>query len=135
LEHFICRAARFPIPFQRLKPFGENSLCALIQFGLFAGARWLCRHNLFLPSIFTHFNSNLSTPHFLSLREPESPTCFDPTLSLYLRYQSTHERSFHKAHALLTKIKAERKKTEQAAAREESTRQLGFVLQKRALLR
>jgi hypothetical protein len=81
-----------------------------------AQARWLVRRAISLQEL---------------CFESESPTCFDPTLSLYLRYQSTHERSFHKAHAMLKKIKAERKKTEQAAAREENTRQLGFVLQKR----
>jgi hypothetical protein len=59
------------------------------------------------------------------------PECIDPKLPLYLRYQVTHERAFHKAYAELQKIKAEREKTEMAAIRQLKTERLGFVLQKR----
>jgi hypothetical protein len=57
------------------------------------------------------------------------PECIDPKLPLYLRYQTTHERAFHKAYAALLKIKAEREKREMAAARQETAQELGFVSQ------
>jgi hypothetical protein len=44
-------------------------------------------------------------------------SCYDPTtgekqLALYLRYQTTHERGFHKAMNDLLKLRAEKRKTE-----------------------
>jgi flagellar hook-basal body complex protein FliE len=59
------------------------------------------------------------------------PECIDPKLPLYLRYQTTHERAFHKAYATLLKIKAEREKSQMASARQEAVDRLGFVSQKR----
>jgi hypothetical protein len=79
-------------------------------------ARWLVRRAMLLQQICFH---------------TDLPSCRDPQLALYLRYQSTHERAFHKAYAALLKIKADRQKNQIAAARQETDQQLGFVLQKR----
>jgi hypothetical protein len=43
-EHFIGWACVFPILFQRLQPFGEDSFSVVIQFRLWVGARWLGAH-------------------------------------------------------------------------------------------
>jgi hypothetical protein len=59
------------------------------------------------------------------------PEVIDPKLALYLRYQTTHERAFHKAYATLLKIKADREKSQMIAARQQSADELGFVSQKR----
>jgi hypothetical protein len=44
--------------------------------------------------------------------KPDLPTCDQPAdLALYLRYQTTHERAFHKALNDLLKLRAEKRKT------------------------
>ncbi len=79
-------------------------------------ARWLVRRSILLQELC--FDADI-------------PSVNDPNLALYLRYQTTHERSFQKAYAALRKIKTDREKAEMAAARQETAQQLGFVLQKR----
>ncbi len=62
----------------------------------------------------------------------ELPQCNAPKdLALYMRYQTTHERSFHKAYVALSKLRTEREKAAQQSRRREAAKPLGFVLQKR----
>ena len=62
----------------------------------------------------------------------EIPDCTAPKeLALYLRYQTTHERAFHKAYTALLKLKTEREQAAQQARRQEAAKPLGFALQKR----
>jgi hypothetical protein len=79
-------------------------------------ARWLVRRSLLLQQL---------------CFQPDLPACMDTKLALYLRYQTTHERAFHKAYAALLKIKAEREKSQTVAACQQTEKQLGFVSQKR----
>jgi hypothetical protein len=74
--------------------------------------------------------TSMAESHWLSNRAASlQQTCFDPesgaitnekTFSLYLRYQTTHTRAFHKSLNDLLKLRAEKRKTE-----------IGFEAQKR----
>lgn len=55
------------------------------------------------------------------IREAEEPTDPGKNFEVFVRYQTTNERAFHKALSVLTKLKSERKKQE-----------IGFVPQKAA---
>ena len=80
-------------------------------------SRWLVRRAIFLQE----FTFDL-----------DRPDCVDTKLlELYMRYQTRHESVFHKAHAALVKIRAERQKTRNQETARQTTKQLGFVSQQR----
>ncbi len=80
-------------------------------------SRWLARRAILLQE----FCFGLELPHCTAPKD----------LALYMRYQATHERAFHKAYAALLKLKSEREKGAREAGRREAVKLLGFVLQRR----
>jgi len=89
--------------------------------------------------------TNMSESHWLAQRaqglltgclDPETGKIDDPkSFSLYLRYQTTHERAFHKSLNELLKLRSERRKEQagfEAQRRRQAEREAEIEAQKRA---
>ena len=81
--------------------------------------------------------TTMAESHWLANRAQNlQATCFDEStgqitdpklFSLYLRYQTTHTRAFHKSLNDLVKLRAERRKTEQMASKRRTAKRTNFA--------